>query len=76
MLAFRNGKDIITQVLQKFKQLTIINLISSIVTLLSCYLFAKYFGLKGNIIGLIFGELVLIIMLNILLSKAGRNLIN
>ena len=76
ILAFRNGKDIIAQVLQKFKQLTIINLISSIVTLLSCYFFTKYFGLDGNIIGLIFGEVVLIIMLNILLSKAGRNLIN
>lgn len=76
VLAFRNGKDIIAQVLQKFKQLTIINVISSIVTLLSCYLFAKYFGLEGNIIGLILGEFVLIIILHMLLSKVGRNLIN
>ncbi|SNR36997.1 lipopolysaccharide biosynthesis protein [Lutibacter flavus] len=76
MLAFRNGKDIIAQVLQKFKQLTIVNIISSLITLLGCYVFAKYFGLKGNIIGLIFGEVVLIIMLHFLLRNEGRNLNN
>ena len=76
MLSFRNGKDIICQVLQKFKKLSVINTVSSIVTLAACIFFATYFNLKGNILGLILGEFILILMLYNLLRVYSKNLKN
>lgn len=69
MLAIRNGQDIIVQVLQKFKLLTVVNFISAIITLIFSYTLSVILGLVGVLLGLIIGEIFLIIILYFILKK-------
>ena len=73
ILAIRNSQDIIAQVLRKFKKLTVINFLSAIITLIASYFLAKTFGLNGVLIGMIIGELFLILMLFFILKKENIN---
>lgn len=71
-LSVRNGQLLITQILQKFKKLSLIYVMSSVITMFFCYLFGLVWGLNGIITGLITGEFFIIIMLYKVLSKSKK----
>ena len=61
-LALRNGIEMIGQVLKKFKQLSIANMYSAVVSLIATYWLTVGYGLPGTLIGLIAGEISLILL--------------
>ncbi len=76
ILGLRNGRLIILQVLQKFKQLNNIYIITCLLTIFFSYFFGMIWSVYGIITGLIIGELVNILMLNNLLKQIKTQLNN
>lgn len=72
LLAVRNGQLLITQVLQKFKNLSFIYIISSVITIIASYVLGNIWNLTGIIMGLILGEVYIIIMLLNLINKEKK----
>lgn len=64
LLALRNGAEMTGQVLKEFKYLSSANTYSTIITLIVSYSLTVNFGLFGAMIGLILGEIVLIILIS------------
>jgi len=61
-LALRNGTEMIGQVLKKFKRLSIANMYSAVMSLIATYWLTVGYGLPGTLIGLIAGEISLILL--------------
>ena len=71
LLALRNGAEMTAQALKHFRQLTIVNTISALTTLLSVYLFLAWLGTGGALIGLAVGECSLIILVWLILIRCN-----
>lgn len=63
LAAIRNGFDLMGQVLRKFRSLSLVNVIASLLSLGGSYVFAVKYGLPGALIGLILSKALLILML-------------
>jgi O-antigen/teichoic acid export membrane protein len=62
-LSLRSGTEMVFQVLKKFRFLTVVNIISGLVAIVSVYALVKSIGISGAISGLVIGEAVLISLL-------------
>ncbi len=64
LLAFRNGLEMVGQVLKEFKRLSQANTWSAIASVVMTYWLTVSYGLPGALAGLAIGEMVLIAMLH------------
>lgn len=68
LLAFRNGLEMVGQVLKEFKRLSQANTWSAIASVVMTYWLTVSYGLPGALAGLAIGEMVLIAMLHSVVS--------
>lgn len=62
ILSLRNGQEITFQILKAFKKQLLANSISSVITLIAVASAIKIFGIAGAVIGLILGEISLVVI--------------
>jgi len=71
--AVRNGAELVWQVLKRFKKLSGVNTLGALLSLVATYVLTSIYGLHGALIGLVLGEIVMIIFLfRILLFKTSN----
>lgn len=63
IFSLKGGLEISWQVLRQFKRLTIIKAISALASLVTTYVLTVKYGVAGALIGLVAGEMVLVILL-------------
>ena len=63
ILSFRDGTEMVFQVMKQFRILTVVNTLSAIVALISVYGLVNLVGVTGAIFGMVLGEVVLISLL-------------
>lgn len=73
LTAVRNGAELVWQVLKRFKKLSGVNTFGALLSLVATYVLTSIYGLHGALIGLVLGEVVMIIFLfRILLFKTSN----